>query len=181
MPRAGASTGRPRSVRPCIASRAGRTNTSNETAALTGLPGQAEEQRSLRRDAEPLRLARLHGDLREGHGAGELVLDHLVGPRADAAREDDDVCRLRTRAAPRRGRAALSALRPVVGDRGHAHDLSARSCHERREQGAVGLGDLPALQRHARCDELVPVETTTTRGARDTDTSGMPAAAAAAS
>ena len=76
LPPAGRAVGRASSAIACTVARwswrlpsslriAGRTNTSNDTSALTGLPGRQKIGTSLPEVAEALRLARLHRDLDE--------------------------------------------------------------------------------------------------------------------
>ena len=74
-------------------------NTSNDTRALTGLPGSVtigvpglmSPPGGSGHPARALRHARLHGDLDELDLVAERVLDHLVGARADPAGGDDQV------------------------------------------------------------------------------------------
>ncbi len=63
---------------------AGRTNTSNDTSALTGLPGRQKIGTSVAEMAEALRLARLHRDPGEVDRPefGQRLLDHVEGAHA---------------------------------------------------------------------------------------------------
>ena len=79
---------------PSIRRITGRTNTSKETYARTGLPGKREDRRESGADgAEALRLAGLHGDLAEVAPcrAGEHLLDDVVRADAHPARGDQQV------------------------------------------------------------------------------------------
>ena len=103
---------------------------------------------------EPLRHARLHRDLGERDPAiGEGVLDHLVGPRADPARGEDEVDGV-----VGTGREGLvegpEELLDVVGHEAQELGDRARVGHRRGEHRPVRLVDLAVAQRLARGDEL---------------------------
>jgi hypothetical protein len=81
-PHTAVAAGRSRSRRPCSIRRAGRTNTSKDTNADTGLPGRPNTGTRLD-TADHLGHAGLHGDLEPG-GLAE-VGDHVTDEVADPA------------------------------------------------------------------------------------------------
>ena len=131
-----------------IALRSGeRMNTSNDTSALTGLPGSVMIGVPSA-DTGALRHAGLHRHLDEVHLPSERVFDDLVGSRAHAAGRDDQV-----------GVAGVAcqgvAKRvDVVSGRRRGHHLGAGVAYRRGEHHRVGLVDLAGLQRRAGRDEF---------------------------
>ena len=115
--------------------------------------GQAEQQRRVpagdRQHTESLRLAGLQAHARERHRRRQLVADDFERACADPAGEHDDVdgCR-----GARIDDVAQRAT--FVVDARAAVDLGTGGLGHRREQQAVGLGDLSAAQGRAGFDEF---------------------------
>ena len=117
------------------------------------VPGQPEDERAGRGDAEPERLARLVGDPPEhllDAERGQRRLDVVVRPDRDAARRDDDVGRL-----DRARRASASvAARSSGTTRRATTSTPGRGRPARHDRRQVRLVDLARLERPARRHQL---------------------------
>ena len=134
---------------PIAARSGGRTNTSNDTSALTGLPGSVTIGVPSTR-ARALRHARLHRHLDELDFVRQRILDHLVGACADTAGGDDQV-----------GVAGVAAQRgaervDVVARHRRGDHLAAGVADRGGQHHRIGLVDLAGLQGRARCHQLGP-------------------------
>ena len=153
---------------PIALRRGGRTKISNDTCALTGLPGSvtigtvvpvALVYRPL-----PWGMPGCIATLRKSTPwPVKSVLDHLVGAGADTSRGEDQID----------GGGAVDhlvepcpELSDVVGDEVHQGRLATRGPDRGAQHRTVALVDLPVLERVARRDQLDPVDSTRRAGAR---------------
>ena len=140
----------------------GRTNTSNETNALTGLPGRVKiGVASGPIVPKPCGMPGLHRHLVERDGAepASTSLTDVVRADADPAGGDDA-----GRRGPAGPRACRAARRGSSGDDADPVGDGAGLAGGGGQREAVGVGDLPGPERLAGSTSSLPVDRTTTRG-----------------
>ena len=136
-------------MRPCSASSAGRTNTSNDTAALTGFPGRPNS--SIPPSVTP-KPCGLPGCIATLVNSMTPASEFLTGSYAPALTPPEKT----TTSAPSADAAATASAgpSPSSGTVSRSTTSHPASVDQSGEQLAVGLRDLAAVERFARRHEL---------------------------
>ncbi len=164
---------RPSPGSPSMARSSGRTRSSVTTRALTGLPGQPDDDPTVD-PPHRQRLAGLDGDAPEVElaKATDGVADVVMAADAHAARGEDDV------AASAASRSAASTAVGLVADPGQDDGFASRS--RRSPRPGPGRWRRRCGRRRVACrgpSSSSPLDTMATRGRARTSTSASPSEA----